>query len=185
MPLCFGASGSVRARQTPHCAQFARDVHTFWPVSFQPPSTLTAFMRSDARSEPAPGSLNSWHQKSSPLQGGWYESLHLRGAAVLENGRRRPPADHQIGAVDTGGGQLLVDQQLLGRRGVTAVRLRPVRRQQPGLGERDLPLLRGQRRDLGDRSGDLGLQMLDRGQIDVQLAADALLRQRRDTAQPA
>ena len=103
---------------------------------------------------------------------------------MLENRRRRPPADHQIGAVDTGGGQLAVDQQLLGRRGVTAVRLRPVRSLQPGLGERDLPLLHGLGRDLGDRSGDLGLQMLDRGQIDVQLAADALLSERRDTAQP-
>ena len=72
MPLCFGASGSVRARQTPHCAQFARDVHTFCPVSFQPVAGLlvrarTAFIRSEARSEPAPGSLNSWHQNSSPL----------------------------------------------------------------------------------------------------------------------
>ena len=66
MPLCFGASGSVRARQTPHCAFCAADVQTFWPVSFQPPSTRTAFVRSAARSDPAPGSLNSWHQIKSP-----------------------------------------------------------------------------------------------------------------------
>ena len=31
MPLCFGRSGSVRARHTPQCALCAADVHTFWP----------------------------------------------------------------------------------------------------------------------------------------------------------
>ena len=185
MPLCFGASGSVRARHTPHCALCAADVHTFCPVSFQPPSARTAFVRSDARSEPAPGSLNSWHQIQLAAERRRHEPLDLLGAAVLEDRRRRPPADHQIGTLDAGGGQLPIDQQLLGRRGVAAVRPRPVRRLQPGLGERDLALLDGQGGDIGDRRGDLGLQMLDRRQVDVQFAADALLRQRRDTAQPA
>ncbi len=68
MPLCFGASGSVLARHTPQCAFCAADVHTFCPVSFQPepfapladtPSARTALVRSAARSEPAPGSLNN------------------------------------------------------------------------------------------------------------------------------
>ncbi len=104
---------------------------------------------------------------------------------MLEDRRRSPPADHQIGALDAGGGQLPVDQQLLGRRGVAAVRPRPVRRLQPGLGERDLALLDGQGGDIGDGGGDLGLQVLDRRQVDVQFAADALLRERRDPAQPA
>ena len=45
MPLCCGASGSVRARQMPQSARSATDVHTFWPVSFQPPSTRSAFVR--------------------------------------------------------------------------------------------------------------------------------------------
>ena len=97
MPLCFGASGSVRARHTPQCALCAGDVHTFCPVSFQPPSARTAFVRSDARSEPAPGSLNSWHQNISPLSVGRHEPLDLLGRAVLEDRRRRPPADHQVG----------------------------------------------------------------------------------------
>ena len=184
MPLCFGASGSVRARQTPQCALCAADVHTFCPVSFQPPSARTAFVRSDARSDPAPGSLNSWHQMQFAAQGGGHEPLDLLGAAVLEDRRRRPPADHQIRPRHPGGGQLLVDQQLLGRRGVAAVRARPVRRQQPGSGQRDLTLLRRLRGDLGDGGGDLGPQVLDRLQVDAQVAAHALLRQRRDAAQP-
>ncbi len=32
MPLCFGASRSVRQSTKHHCAQCASDVHTFWPV---------------------------------------------------------------------------------------------------------------------------------------------------------
>ncbi len=62
----LAAVGSVRARQIAQSASTAADVHTFCPSSRQPPGTRTAFVRSDARSEPAPGSLNSWHQRSSP-----------------------------------------------------------------------------------------------------------------------
>src|SRR5205085_353909 len=68
MPLCFGASGSVRARQIPHRAWVAYDVHTFWPLSNQPSSVATALVVSEARSEPAPRSLNSWHQISSAVR---------------------------------------------------------------------------------------------------------------------
>ena len=114
MPLCFGASGSVRARQTPHCALCAADVHTFCPVSFQPPSARTAFVRSEARSDPAPGSLNSWHHDELAAQRRRDEPLDLLLAAVLEDGRRGPPADHQVRAVDACGGQLAIDQKLLG-----------------------------------------------------------------------
>ena len=61
MPSCLGLSGSVRtvARPRLHCA--APVVHTFWPVTFHPPSTLVALVRTPAASEPAPGSENSWH----------------------------------------------------------------------------------------------------------------------------
>ena len=68
MPLCFGTSASVRARQIPQRANCAYDVHTFWPESSQPSSTRTARVASDARSEPASGSLNSWHQISSAVR---------------------------------------------------------------------------------------------------------------------
>ncbi len=65
-PLCLATSESVRARQIPQSATLAIDVHTFWPCSFQPPSTLVALVDRPARSEPAPGSENSWHQTMSP-----------------------------------------------------------------------------------------------------------------------
>ncbi len=65
-PRCLGAPGSVRARQIAQSASRAREVHTFCPDSSQPPSARTALVRKEARSEPASGSLNSWHQVISP-----------------------------------------------------------------------------------------------------------------------
>ena len=121
MPLCFGASGSVRARHTPQCARCAADVHTFCPVSFQPPSARTAFMRSDARSEPAPGSENSWHQIISPRSvGGTNRSICSGVPCSRIVGAAHQPMTRS-GRVHARGGQLLVDQQLLGRRGIAAV----------------------------------------------------------------
>ena len=103
MPLCCGASGSVRARQIAKSVSCASDVHTFWPVSRQPPSTRTARVRSAARSEPAPGSLNSWHQVSSPSSVGRTNRsrcasepcARIVGAAqppILRSGRSTPAA---------------------------------------------------------------------------------------------
>ena len=48
-----------------HFASWAKVVHTFWPVIFQPPFSCTAFVFSEARSEPDSGSENPWHQISS------------------------------------------------------------------------------------------------------------------------
>ncbi len=106
MPLCFGASASVRARHTPQAALCAADVHTFCPVSFQPgfptaESARTAFVRSDAKSEPAPGSLNSWHQMNSPRSVAgtnfsicsWLPCSRIVGAAhhpITRSGRTTP-----------------------------------------------------------------------------------------------
>ena len=64
--MCLGALASVRARQIAQSAWRASDVHTFWPVISQPPSARSALVRSEARSDPASGSLKSWHQVISP-----------------------------------------------------------------------------------------------------------------------
>jgi hypothetical protein len=58
-PACLGASGSVRTVASPHWQYCARLVHTFCPVTRQPPSTFLAAVRTAAASEPAPGSENS------------------------------------------------------------------------------------------------------------------------------
>ncbi len=66
MPSCRGTAGSVRATQIAQAASLASEVQIFWPVSRQPPAAGSARVVSPARSEPAPGSLNSWHQMISP-----------------------------------------------------------------------------------------------------------------------
>src|SRR6266516_6082212 len=48
-----------------HFAHWARLVQTFCPVTRQPPSSLTARVFSEARSDPASGSEKPWHQISS------------------------------------------------------------------------------------------------------------------------
>ncbi len=43
----------------------ANDDQTFWPLTTKWPSRASARVRTPARSEPAPGSENPWHQISS------------------------------------------------------------------------------------------------------------------------
>jgi hypothetical protein len=42
--------------------------HTFWPDTSHSSPSRTARVARPARSDPAPGSLNSWHQASSPVK---------------------------------------------------------------------------------------------------------------------
>ena len=49
-----------------HFAYCAPLVQTFWPVTIQSSPSFTARVFSAARSEPASGSENPWHQISSP-----------------------------------------------------------------------------------------------------------------------
>jgi hypothetical protein len=64
MPSRFGAAGSVRASSIPISDWCAHVLHTFWPVTTHSSPSRTALVASDGRSEPAPGSLNSWHHRS-------------------------------------------------------------------------------------------------------------------------
>ena len=48
----------------------AEEVHTFCPLTVHTSPSRTARVDRLARSEPAPGSENSWHQISSPVHSG-------------------------------------------------------------------------------------------------------------------
>ena len=65
-PLCLGCAGSVRARQMPHSAHIARLVHVFCPPRRHTSPSRSALSATFARSEPASGSENIWHQISAP-----------------------------------------------------------------------------------------------------------------------
>ena len=56
-PLC-----DVRVRRKHHCAIVAYEVQIFWPETNQPSPSRRAAVWTEARSEPALGSLNPWHQ---------------------------------------------------------------------------------------------------------------------------
>ncbi len=65
MPACFTTSGLVRASRKPYSENWALELQIFWPVTSQSSPSRTAFVDSPARSEPAPGSLNSWQHSRS------------------------------------------------------------------------------------------------------------------------
>ena len=102
MPRCLGTSGLVRARQMPMSARAATEVHTFWPSSDQPPSTRVARVLRAARSEPAPGSLNSWHQMMLAAEGRGDEALGLLGRSVGHDGGEGPRRHRQVGPTQAG-----------------------------------------------------------------------------------
>jgi hypothetical protein len=56
MPLCFGASGSVRTAIQLWVAMCAMVFHIFWPLTTHSSPSSSACVRSDARSVPASGS---------------------------------------------------------------------------------------------------------------------------------
>ena len=70
MPSCFGASGSVRAIRIPNFENCASEVQIFCPLTTHSSPSRTARVPSDARSDPDPGSLKSWHHISSPASMG-------------------------------------------------------------------------------------------------------------------
>ena len=73
MPRCLGPVSSVRA-STPHQRAYCpHETHVFWPETTKWSSCSTARVRREARSEPASGSLNPWHQISSAerIDGMW------------------------------------------------------------------------------------------------------------------
>ena len=136
-PLCFGTVASVRARQMAQSAFLASDVQTFWPVRSQPPSARSALVRSEARSEPASGSLKSWHHEISPRSVGpakrsawaalpWPRIAGMAQPPMPMSGRVRPAA-----------AELVVDDQARRGRRTQPVRRRPGGRGVAGVGQRE------------------------------------------------
>jgi hypothetical protein len=96
MPRCLGTSKLVRASSMPKSAPTAWLDQTFCPLMTQRSPSRSARVVKPARSEPAPGSLKSWHQAARPSRMGgtkrWICSgvpcVRMVGAAIK---RPRPP----------------------------------------------------------------------------------------------
>ena len=89
MPRRLGTVGSVRAKQMANSDSWAHVLHTFWPVRIHSSPSRSAPMASEARSEPAPGSLNIWHHRSWLATMGGKEAQTLLFGTVGEKGRGR------------------------------------------------------------------------------------------------
>ena len=110
-----------------HFASWANVVQTFCPVTRQPPFSCTAFVFSEARSEPDSGSEKPWHQISSPDRIGSRKRSFCSSAPVGDHDRA---AHHQAEDVRRPRRlrprQLLAEDRLLDqRRPAAAVLLRP------------------------------------------------------------
>ena len=141
MPLCFGASVSVRASSIMRSARCAPDVQIFWPLMMKSSPSRTARVCSDARSEPAPGSLKPWHQNVSP------ERMPERCSRFCSSvpwtmivGPARPIA-RKLRTRRACARHLLVEDELLhDAEARAAVLLRPRRRDPAALRERAQPV---------------------------------------------
>ena len=95
-PRCFGTSGSVRATSMPNRATCASVVQTFCPETIHSSPSRTALVASPATSDPAPGSLNSWHQISSHGEERPQVALSLLGRPVGLDGRCAHPVSDGV-----------------------------------------------------------------------------------------
>ena len=179
IPACLGASGLVRTVARPRSQYWAPLVHTFCPFTIQPPSTRVPRVVTAAASEPASGSLKSWHQTYSPMSVLKTQRSTWSGVAYWFTVMMFQPGDAETGHLHPGRAELLVDHDLLdGARG-TAPGLGPVRDQEPRL-HQCLPLLGpAQGPDplrLDPHVGPDGLRLW--GQVERDLAARSPGRQR-------
>ena len=123
--MCFGTLGSVRTSSMPRCEWCAPDDQTFCPFTIQSSPSRYADVRSDARSDPAPGSLKSWHQISSPAQERPEPACLLLVGPVGDQGRageHDPDPELVVGHVEAR--PFLVIHDLLGEGDATARRTR-------------------------------------------------------------
>ena len=172
----------------PSRPRWASEVQTFWPVSRQPdrrPSRDPSALRAQRREVGAGAGLaEQLAPRDLAAQRRADEPLALLVGAVLEDRRRRPGADLQVGPLDAGRGELLVDDQLLHRVGAEPVRRRPVRGQVAGLGQGGPALVLGQGGDpLAPRSRTSVAAARRRPvEVDLHGAADAGRRRGRPAA---
>ena len=110
MPRCLGTSQSVRARSRPRSAWWALVLHSFCPLTTHSSPSRSARVVRPARSEPLPGSLNSWHHVSSPVIARGSSRRFSSSDAVGEQRRRgEAHADADRRADGAGRGELLGD----------------------------------------------------------------------------
>ena len=108
-PRCLGAPGRCAPGRSPSpppgpatSTPSARSAATRGRLAVVHP---TALVRSEARSDPASGSLNSWHQVISPRSVGPANRSRWAGVPCCTTAAAAQPPMHQVGPVHPGPGQ--------------------------------------------------------------------------------
>jgi hypothetical protein len=99
--------------------------------------TLVALVLMPTASEPAPGSLNSWHQITCSFSAAGTQRAICSGVPNWIRVRITQPVTPYDGRF-AGGCELLLDDELLHGAGVAAPQPGPLRHQQPGFDQRPL-----------------------------------------------
>ena len=120
-PACLGTAGSVRAISSPQAEKRAPELHVFCPLTTHSSPSRTARVDSPARSEPAPGSENSWQHSSVGAQEARDQlGLLLRRAERPQRGGDEVQGDtERLVVAGRGEVRLLVVEGLLERCGET------------------------------------------------------------------
>ena len=113
MPACFGASGLVRTVASPRWQYWAPLVHTFCPLTTQPPSTRVSPRRHRRRIGPGVGLAEQLAPDVLPHERLEDPALHLVRGGVLVHRHDVPPGDAEPGDLHPGRTELLVDHDLL------------------------------------------------------------------------
>ena len=181
MPACLGASGLVRTVAKPRSLLWASLVQTFWPLTTQPPSTRVPLVLTAAASEPASGSLKSWHQTYSPIKVFSTQRCTWSGVAYWLTVMMFQPVMPRCGTLIAGPLELLIDDQLLHGAGRAPPGNGPVRDHQAGVQQRLALFVAvevGEGGDFGPHAGPDGLGL--GRQVEADATADALVGQGRD-----
>ena len=142
MPARLGTSGSVRASSTAKSDRWAHVVHTFCPVTTQSSPSRSARVASDARSDPEPGSLKSWHQVSSLRTMGGRKRSRCSSVPWAKSAGAARFSPKRVQPTEVVRTQLLVDPaRHVAREVEAAVGDRPGRHDQPRRTERRIPRL--------------------------------------------
>ena len=142
--------------------------HTFWPLTTHSSPSRTARVESDARSEPAPGSLNSWHHTSSPVNSGrssLRRSSSVPWVTIVGAARNRPKKRPLVGPCSAGGAEPLLDLAL--QRAAHAEPAEALREVDPG--EAEVVLRAAELDGIVGRRVELGEQLVEAGRSRVAL----------------
>ena len=136
----LGRLGVGAGQQEDVVGVLRRVVHTFWPLTTHSSPSSSALVLRLARSQPASGSLNPWHQAIVPIRMARDDLFLLLFGSPLQERRSHQGVAEEVAAQRRPGpGELLVQHHLLEQRQPLASVLGRPAGADPSAGERASP----------------------------------------------